>query len=66
MDKIKKTLTQLWKDESGQGATEYILMLVVVVAIGVVFRDKIMDIVGKQTDAVGEKLTGAIANTATN
>lgn len=41
----------LWKDESGQGATEYILLLVVVVAIAMMFRDKITEAIkGKLGD----------------
>ncbi|MCJ8275285.1 MAG: hypothetical protein HRT44_06035 [Bdellovibrionales bacterium] len=47
---MKKTLQRLWKDESAQGATEYILMLVIVVAIAVMFKDQIKEIVeGKVT-----------------
>ena len=47
---MKKTLQRLWKDESAQGATEYILMLVIVVAIAVMFKDQIKGIIeGKVT-----------------
>ena len=42
---IKNTLKNIWKDESGQGATEYILMLVVVVAIAFAFRKPILNII---------------------
>jgi Flp pilus assembly pilin Flp len=42
-------LKNLWKDESGQGATEYILLLVVVVALALMFR-------GKITTALQDKL----------
>ena len=62
LKKIKNTLKNIWQDESGQGATEYILMLVVVVAIAFAFRGRIMDIITKQTDNAGGKLRGAIDN----
>jgi Flp pilus assembly pilin Flp len=53
-----KTVTtfarKLWNDESGQGATEYILLLVVVVALAMVFKQRIMAIVGdKLTELAG-------------
>lgn len=51
---LKKTLKTLWKDESAQGATEYILLLVVVVAIVLVFKKPILDAVkGKMDDLKG-------------
>lgn len=62
MNKIKNTLKRLWRDESGQGATEYILILVVVAVIVMVFRDKIKTIIADKTEAVGGKLGGAIDN----
>lgn len=43
MRKIKSTLKTLWADESGQGATEYILLLVIVVAVAMLFKDQIRD-----------------------
>ena len=65
MNKIKKTLKQLWDDESGQGATEYILILVVVAVIVMVFKDKIRDIIANRTEEVGGKLGDAIGNLST-
>lgn len=44
MKRMKTTLKNLWKDESGQGATEYILLLVVVVGVAFLFKGKIMEI----------------------
>ncbi len=41
MKKFTTLLNNLWNDESGQGATEYILLLVVVVALAMLFRTKI-------------------------
>lgn len=60
MDKIKKTLKQLWQDESGQGATEYILILVVVAGIVFAFKDQILEIIRDRTSEVGDKLEGAV------
>lgn len=53
---MKKTLKKLWKDESAQGATEYILMLVVVVSIAMMFREKISSIIQGKTEALGSKI----------
>ena len=56
MNKLKKVLKNLWEDESGQGATEYILILVVVVAIVVAFKGKIKGIIEGKTEAAGQKM----------
>lgn len=56
MSKIKKALLSIWKDESGQGATEYILILVVVAVMIVVFKDHIKDIIVKRTNQMGGKV----------
>ena len=60
MDKIKKALKQIWQDESGQGATEYILILVVVSVIVIVFKDNIKGIIEGKTKEVGGRLGDAI------
>ena len=39
---FKVVATRFWKDESAQGATEYILLLVVVVGVAMTFKDAIM------------------------
>lgn len=62
MNKIKNTLKQLWQDESGQGATEYMLLLAVLIVIVMVFRNKIKEIIAARTGEVGEKLQGAIGS----
>ncbi len=51
-----KTLKKLWKDESAQGATEYILMLVVVVAIAMMFKNQIQSIVSGKVDKLGTQI----------
>ena len=45
MKKLKDFAKRLWREESAQGATEYILLLVVVVAVVLLFRGKIMEMV---------------------
>ena len=51
-----KTIKKLWKDESAQGATEYILMLVVVVGIAIAFGPKIKEIVNSKAAKVGQDI----------
>jgi Flp pilus assembly pilin Flp len=51
MKKLTALTSKLMKDESGQGATEYILLLVVVVALALLFRGRITEIV---TSKLGE------------
>ncbi len=53
---MKKTLKKLWQDESAQGATEYILMLVVVVSIAMMFKNQIVDIVRGKTEKLGQDI----------
>lgn len=57
MKKVVRTFKSLWKDESAQGATEYILLLVVVVGIAMIFGPKIKEVV----KAKGEDLQKAIS-----
>ena len=40
---MKNFIKSLWKDESAQGATEYILLLVVVVGIALLFKKQITE-----------------------
>ncbi len=51
--KMTTLLKNLWKDESGQGATEYILLLVVVVALAMLFRGKITETLTQKLDELG-------------
>lgn len=61
MKKFKKILMSIYQDESGQGATEYILMLVVVVALVMAFREPILTIIGKKTNEIGGKMDNVFA-----
>jgi Flp pilus assembly pilin Flp len=55
---MKGLIKKLWNDESAQGATEYILMLVVVVTIAIAFKDQLRDIINKKTADLGGKIQG--------
>ena len=44
--KIKKIISRLWEDESGQGTLEYALIVVAVVAVVAVFGDKMKTTLG--------------------
>ena len=58
MKKFKNFSKNLLKNKSGQGATEYILLLVVVVALVVLFKDKIKttmtDKINGLSDSIGQ------------
>lgn len=58
MKKMKTALMKLWKDESGQGATEYILLLVVVVALALMFRQSITDTISTKLSELGSSIGG--------
>ena len=55
---MKNFIKSLWKDESAQGATEYIMLLVVVVGLALMFKDKIKgqvaDLITKVGDGLGK------------
>lgn len=53
---LKNKLVSLWKDESAQGITEYILLLVIVVAIVAIFKDRVKDIIGKKATELGSQI----------
>ena len=53
---MKQALKTLWKDESAQGATEYILMLVIVVGIAMLFKDRIKGIIEGKVSELGSSI----------
>ncbi len=59
---MKNNIKSLWTDESAQGATEYILMLVIVVGIAMLFKNKIMGIITEKVDVLGGDIQGFSAN----
>lgn len=58
MKKVTTMMKNLWKDESGQGATEYILLLVVVVALALLFRGKITETLSAKLEELGNAIGG--------
>lgn len=58
MKKVTTFAKRLWNDESGQGATEYILLLVVVVGLAVLFKGKIMEMVGGKLSELQTSIGG--------
>ena len=49
---LKTKAAALWNDESAQGATEYIVLLAVVVIVVAIFKDKIKSLVSSRMDEV--------------
>lgn len=58
MKKYASLLKKLMKDESGQGATEYILLLVVVVALALMFRGQITTALRAKLEELGGAIGG--------
>ena len=55
LNQIKRTAKKLWNDESAQGATEYILLLVVVIGMVLAFKDQIKSVItGKVSEISGK------------
>ena len=57
---IKTRLAEIAKDESGQGATEYILVLVGIVAIVLLFRGELTEQVEGMMNSLGSQIQGAL------
>jgi Flp pilus assembly pilin Flp len=58
MKKFTAVMKNLWKDESGQGATEYVLLVVVVVALVVLFRNQITGAMSEKLSQLSSAITG--------
>lgn len=58
MKKIRNTIINLLRDESGQGATEYILILVAVVAVAIIFKKQLSTIVEGKLGDLGNMISG--------
>ena len=56
MKKLKSTALKLWRDESGQGTAEYVLILVGVVALGMMFKKQIVSVVKNKMGDIGGKI----------
>lgn len=61
MKKTKKSSKNFLKNERGQGATEYILLLVVVVGLVMIFKDKIQTTVKDKISSLSSDITGVTA-----
>ena len=55
---MKNFLKKLWKDESAQGATEYILILVVIVAVALLFGDKFKAAISEKINSLSSQIQG--------
>lgn len=53
MNKIKSFAKRFMNDESGQGMAEYVLLIVVVVGVAMIFKDRILGMVRTKLDTVG-------------
>lgn len=58
MNKFKNFSKKLLKNQSGQGATEYILLVVVIIALVVAFKKPILDAVGDKASKLGSSISG--------
>ena len=56
MNKFKNFSKKLLKNQSGQGATEYILLLVVVVALVVMFQKQIKSTVSEKISTLSSDI----------
>ncbi len=52
MKKLNNFVKKLWNDESGQGMAEYVLLIVVVLTVAFMFKDRIKNMVGSKLDEV--------------
>lgn len=53
---MKKFVQKLWKDESGQGTAEYVLLLAIIAGVLVVFGPKIKGFFESKTSSVMDQL----------
>lgn len=58
MKKFKSFSKNLLKNKRGQGATEYILLLVVVVALVMLFKEKIKTTMDGKLTELSDKISG--------
>lgn len=58
MTKFRNFSKKMFKNRKGQGATEYILLLVVVVALVLMFKGKIAGLMKDKLDQLGQGMGG--------
>ena len=62
MAKFRKSLRKFMGNESGQGTAEYVLLLVIVVSLVVIFKEKIKSAISEKTDEVKSSIMGVKAD----
>lgn len=58
MKAVMQKIKTLWKDESAQGATEYILLLAIVVGVAVFFGPQIKEAVSQKVGQIRAAISG--------
>lgn len=53
MANLKSFFARLWKDESGQGTAEYVLLIAIVVGLVIMFKGKIVQLIKGKTEEIG-------------
>lgn len=56
MKAFKNRIRAMWSDESAQGATEYILLVVVIVGLVIVFKDPITNAIRSKVESLSSKI----------
>ena len=51
---MKNFFKSLWKDESGQGTAEYVLLIAIVVALVIMFRERITGLVSDKLGQISQ------------
>lgn len=59
---LKSKVMSLWNDESAQGATEYILILVAVVTVAMMFKNQLTEFVKQRLGNIGGAMNNFDAN----
>lgn len=62
MKSLKNFSKKLLKNQSGQGATEYILLVVVIIALVAAFKEPIKRAISEKTNSLKDDITGFNGN----
>ncbi len=55
---IKNLISRVWRDESGQGTAEYVLILVAIVAVAGIFGGQIKEMFTKKLGQIKSSVVG--------
>ena len=58
MKKLKWAALKLWRDESGQGTAEYVLILVAVVGLAIIFKEQLQEMLGEKIGKLKTSVMG--------